>query len=113
VRAVLRRHPQPAAAVLSAGHVTRDTGSLTLRVGGADLAVPPRELRVLEALMVHQGQLMGREKLEQAVYSFDDEVTPNAIEAAVSRLRRRLDQAGASVTVTAMRGLGYILAPCP
>jgi DNA-binding response OmpR family regulator len=43
------------------------------------------------------------------VYSFDNEVTPNAIEAAVSRLRKRLDAHGASVDIAAMRGLGYIL----
>jgi DNA-binding response OmpR family regulator len=37
-------------------------------------------------------------------------VTPNAVEAAVSRLRRRLEAHGATITVNAMRGLGYILA---
>ncbi len=110
VRALLRRPAQALAPVLSAGNVALDTRTLTLRIDGAVCEMPPRELRVLAALLSHHGTLLSRERLEQAVYSFDDEVTPNAIEAAISRLRRRLEQAGATLSVTAMRGLGYILA---
>jgi len=109
VCAMLRRPAEVADLVLSAGNVALDMRTLTLRVGGEVSELPPQELRVLGALLAHHGMLISREKLEQAVYSFDDEVTPNAIEAAVSRLRRRLEQAGALVTITAMRGLGYIL----
>ena len=61
--------------------------------------------------MENQGRLLPKLKLVEAVYSFDSELTPNAIEAVVSRLRRRLETLGANVTITAMRGLGYILKP--
>lgn len=74
------------------------------------MPLPRRELGVLVTLLSNQGRLVPRRKLEEAVYSFDNEVTPNAIEAAVSRLRRRLDGLDAAVTITAMRGVGYILA---
>ena len=47
--------------------------------------------------------------MEQLIYSFEHDVTPNAIEAAVSRLRKRIHMHGANVDVAAMRGLGYIL----
>ena len=109
IRALLRRPSATVAPVLSAGKLTLDTSSLTLRVGGEVTPLPRRELGVLVSLLSHQGRLVSRRKLEEAVYSFDNEVTPNATEAAVSRLRRRLDGLKADVTITAMRGLGYIL----
>ncbi len=111
VRALLRRPREIAGSVLSVANVTLDTVALTLRVDGAVIEAPKRELGVLIALMSSQGRLLAKQKLVDAVYSFDQEVTPNAVEAAVSRLRRRLEAQGANVTITAMRGLGYILAP--
>lgn len=111
VRALLRRPRQIAGSVLSVANVTLDTVALTLSVAGVVIETPRRELGVLIALMSSQGRLLAKQKLVDAVYSFDQEVTPNAVEAVVSRLRRRLEAHGANVTITAMRGLGYILAP--
>jgi DNA-binding response OmpR family regulator len=113
VRALLRRPPQTMKTILASGNVTLDTASLALAVGGQAIEAPRRELSVLTVLLRNEGRLVTRGKLEEAIYSFDDEVTPNAMEAAVSRLRRRLEAHGASVTVTAMRGLGYVLADRP
>jgi DNA-binding response OmpR family regulator len=110
IRALLRRPAETKQAVLAAGRLTLDTETLTLRVTGEVTLLPRRELGILVALLSNQGQLVSRSRLEDAVYSFDNEVTPNAIEAAVSRLRRRLEGLDAAVTITAMRGLGYILA---
>ncbi len=110
IRALLRRPCETQQAVLTAGQLALNTSSLTLRVTGQVAALPRRELGVLIMLLRNQGRLVPRRKLEEAVYSFDKDVTPNAIEAAVSRLRRRLDGLNADVTITAMRGVGYILA---
>jgi two-component system, OmpR family, response regulator QseB len=110
VRALLRRPRQITEAVLTGGNVALDTAAMTLRIDGSSvLDLPRREFAVLATLLAQKGRLLPRQKLEDAVYSFDSEVTPNAIEAAVSRLRRRLEAHEASVTITAMRGLGYIL----
>ena len=68
-----------------------------------------REFEVLAALFRSHGRIIPRERLEEAIYSFDVEVTPNAIEATISRLRRRLQAEGATIAITAMRGLGYVL----
>jgi len=110
IRALLRRPRQTAPNLLEAGNIALDTVSQTLTVAGRPIEEPRLELRVLGALLAQRGKLLARERLEQAVYSMEAEVTPNAIEAAISRLRRRLDSNGATVTITAMRGLGYILA---
>ncbi len=53
--------------------------NLTLRVTAQVTALPRRELGVLITLLRNQGRLVPRRKLEEAVYSFDKEVTPNAI----------------------------------
>lgn len=110
IRALLRRPPQTAPNLLCAGNLVLDSTAQTITIGGTPIDMPRLELRILAALLGHRGQLLPRARLEQAVYSMDAEVTPNAIEAAISRLRRRLEAAGATVAITAMRGLGYVLA---
>lgn len=109
VRALLRRPPSLIKSVLSIGNVQLDMKSRSLRVDGDALDMPRREIAVLETLMRNRAKLVARRTLEEAVYSFDEDVTPNAIEAAISRVRRRLDGAGASITINASRGLGYML----
>lgn len=76
---------------------------------GRPIAVPRRELALLDALVRRAGRVVLREKVEAAVYGFDDEVGPNALEAHVSRLRRRLNDAGAQVVIHGVRGVGYML----
>lgn len=111
VRALLRRPPQITGHRHQAGNVVVDSQSLFAQVDGHAANLPRLEFAVLLALMKSQGRLLPKKKLEDAVYSFDSEVTPNAIEAVISRLRRRLEALGANVSITSMRGLGYILAP--
>ncbi|MDE2005881.1 MAG: response regulator transcription factor [Rhodospirillales bacterium] len=111
VRALLRRRSALTANVLSLGNLTYDTLALELTVAGQRIEITRREQGVLAALLHAQGRVLRREALERAIYSFDEsDITPNAIEVAVSRLRRRLVAAGASVSLTAMRGVGYLLA---
>ena len=109
VRALLRRPPAMLNRVISVGNVSLDMKSHALRVDGDALDMPRREIAVLETLMRNRARLVAKRTLEEAVYSFDEEVSPNAIEAAISRVRRRLDGAGASITINASRGLGYVL----
>ena len=110
VRALLRRPNEALDPIIEAGNVTLDTSRLLVMIAGTAVELPRRELTVLAELMRHQGRLVGRRALDEAIYAFDAEVTPNAIEASISRVRRRLEANGASVAITAMRGLGYILA---
>jgi DNA-binding response OmpR family regulator len=109
VRALLRRPPNVLSRTLAVGNVCLDINSRALRVDGDMIDMPRREVAVLETLMRNRARLVTKRNLEEAVYNFDDEVSPNAIEAAVSRVRRRLDGARASVTISATRGLGYML----
>ncbi len=110
IRALLRRPRQTLDTVLIVGNVALDTASLAVSIDGKAIEMARREITVLGALLRAQGRIVSRRAIEDAVYSFEAEVTPNAIEAAISRVRRKLEQHGATVTVTTMRGLGYILA---
>ena len=69
----------------------------------------PDGLALLELLLRSQGAVVKREEIQRSLYGFDDEVTPNAVDAAVSRLRKRLDEIGADCSIHTLRGIGYLL----
>lgn len=110
-RAVLRRPGARVGPVLAEGPLTLDTVTRNVELGGSRLPLGRREVGVLEQLLRRAGRVVPRGVLEQAVYGFDDEVGPNAIEAAISRLRRVLESAGSPSTVVAVRGVGWMLVP--
>lgn len=110
LRVVLRRPGTPVPkAQVSLGRLDYELASRDLRVGGSVLAVPRRELAILDALMRRAGRVVMREHLEAQVYGFEDEISSNALEAHVSRLRKRLGEAGAGVVLHGVRGVGYML----
>lgn len=108
-RALLRRPGGVLGSVLSLGNLSLDCNSRQARIGEQILTMPPRELSLLELLMRKSGQVVPRAQLENGLYAMGQEVSPNALEAAVSRLRRRLTAAGAEVTLHTAHGLGYAL----
>ena len=109
LRAVLRRPSGIAADVLRVGELTFDFGSRQAFVGGQLMALRRRELLVLEALARRRGRTVLRSALEEAVYSFDDEIQSNALDTHVSRLRKKLNDAGAGVEIHPIRGVGYLM----
>ena len=108
-RAVLRRPGNRADTILRLGPLSLDTVARHVTVNDAHLTLGRRELGVLEHLMRTAGRVASRHVLEEAIYTLDDEVTPNALEAAVSRLRRALDAAGCTVPIVNVRGVGWML----
>lgn len=108
-RALLRRPGSTLAAVLRVGDVEVDSPNHLARVANQALDLPPREFALLELLARRQGSVISREQLENSLYSLDAEVSPNALEAVVSRLRRRLATAEAHVHLRTVHGVGYAL----
>jgi len=108
-RAVLRRPGGRSDTILRLGPLELDTAARSVRVAGGPLALGRREMTVLEHLMRAAGRVAPRRALEEAVYGFDDEVGPNALEASVSRLRRALAAAGCPVPIVTVRGVGWML----
>ncbi len=91
------------------GRLEYDLAAREPRIGGTAVALPRRELAILDALMRRAGRVVMRESLEAQVYGFDDEISSNALEAHISRLRKRLSEAGAGVILHGVRGVGYML----
>jgi len=59
--------------------------------------------------MRREGVVVRRDEIQRSLYGFDDEVTPNAVDAAISRLRKRLRGADAAVEIAVLRGVGCML----
>lgn len=109
VRAVLRRPsslPDPDIAV---GRLMIDPLHLNVTIDMTPLDLPRRELLVLMGLAKRKGRTVLRSTLEAAVYNYEEEIQSNALDAHISRLRKRLLDAGAGVTIHNIRGVGYLL----
>jgi len=109
LRALLRRPGTRAPVVLEVGPLRYDPRARVATAGGRALELSRRETDLLELLMRRAGTVLRRETIETTLYTFDEPVTPNAVEAVVSRLRRRLDELGLARLLHTIRGVGYML----
>ena len=107
VRALLRRGRGTVAPVLTYGSLSFDTVGRTAVVEGRAVPLSVHETGVLEVLLHRFGRVVSKEQLVEQLYSYDREVTQNAIEVYVHRVRKKL--AGAGVTVRTLYGRGYLL----
>ncbi len=112
LRSITRRTERRSdvAAALSFGDLRFDPLSREAVVGATTLALTRREAALLEELVRGGGRLLVRDLLEDRLYGFADVFTGNALEATVSRLRRRLAATGSRVAIETVRGIGYRLA---
>lgn len=113
LRALLRRPAQLQCEVVRVGRLAFDLGHREISVGGAPLPLRRRELLVMEALLRRTGRMVLRPVLMEAVFGVDDEIQSNALDTHVSRLRRKLAEAAAGVTIQGIRGVGYLLRETP
>ena len=109
MRALVRRANQQNSPILTCASLVYDSNSREFSLGGAPLALTRRERAVLEMLMMKSGKTVSKKALADSLFSFDDDVNPEAIEIYIHRVRKKLE-AGDAVIVT-LRGLGYLLKP--
>jgi two-component system OmpR family response regulator len=109
VRALTRRGGGNAGPVEHIGKLKFDKVHRMAWVGDRQLDLSAREIAVLEALLRRQGRYVNKEQLVDGVCEWGDEVTANAIEVYVCRLRKKLE--GSGVRITTSRGLGYCVEP--
>jgi two-component system response regulator TctD len=107
VRALLRREHGDPSPIISVGALVVDRVRATAEVGGRALHLRPREWAVLACLSARAGEVVPKKALLAEVFTFGDEVAPNALEVHVARLRRQLEPDGPAIKT--MRGLGYML----
>ncbi|MDN4060143.1 response regulator transcription factor [Massilia sp. YIM B02769] len=106
IRALARRNA-PKSNVLALGNIVLDSGARRARVGERALELSVREWAVLEYLLQHAGRVVSKQQIVDAIAPWGEDLTLNAVEVYVSRLRLKLD--GAGVSLRTIRGFGYLL----
>lgn len=109
VRALLRRPAQLRALAPSHGDIQLDPESGELRCATSVLALPPAEMQIMLSLVRKGGAVVRRSALEAAAWGMLEAVTPNALDVAIHRLRRKLDAVGSRLQIINVRGQGYAL----
>jgi two-component system, OmpR family, response regulator QseB len=109
LRAVLRRPGVREDVILASGTLAFDTVTREAFVGGTALNLSRREAALLEELLRRAGRIVVKDTLEDRLYALDCSVTDNALEAVVSRVRKKLAVAHAKVRIETKRGIGYQL----
>jgi two-component system, OmpR family, response regulator len=105
-RALMRRSSGTASGIIKLNRLSIDLIGRQLRVDEAEVELTAREWLVLECLVRRLGLIVTKERLQQALAAPDQDMTPNAVEVHISRLRAKLGQAA---VVRNLRGLGYRL----
>ena len=106
VRALARRNtPKPT--VFSLGDLTLDSASKRARIRERVIELSVREWAVLEYLLANGGRVVSKQQIIDAILPWGDDLTQNAVEVYVSRLRLKIDDAG--VAIRTIRGFGYML----
>jgi two-component system response regulator TctD len=107
IRVLLRRSSRLANPLLVCGDLQYDTNTREFKLAQTSLSLTPRERAVLEVLMTRAGTTVSKQALAQSLFSMDEEVSADAIEIYVHRLRRKLEKSVAKIVT--LRGLGYLL----
>jgi DNA-binding response OmpR family regulator len=105
-RALIRRSKSTGAPELNIGPLRLDLTSCEAHVRTRTVDLTRREWAVLECLALHSGQVVAKDRLQQAISSWEAGITTNAVEVYISRLRGKL---GDEVSIRTVRGLGYRL----
>jgi two-component system OmpR family response regulator len=107
LRSLLRRAGPQRDLTHSCGNLTFTPVGQHAAVDGNPLELTRGEAALLEELLRTPGRTIVRDTLSERLYSFDEIVSRNALEALVSRLRKKLAASGATVEIETKRGIGY------
>lgn len=110
VRSLLRRGPAPRVTEqLALGELRLNRLTRRVSLGATRLDLTPRELKLLEHLMLRSGHVVSRSELHDKVWDMHFDPSSNLVDAHVARLRKKIAAATSSVSLTTRRGEGFIL----
>lgn len=107
VKALSRRRQASIDSRLGYGALVLDRDARRAWIGNRPLDVSRREWEILEHLVGRAEKVVSKEQLRQAISGWDDDLSDNAIEVIVSRLRSKMDPG--SIRIRTVRGFGYLL----
>lgn len=109
IRALLRRPGEFLGKPLRAGNVAFDTTGRQVFVDDKPQMLSAREIDLLEILLRRSGRVVPKGLAEDQLFGLSGDVRSNAIEVYVHRLRKQLADAGATVEIHTVRGVGYLM----
>ena len=105
LNALIRRSGGQAAPVIRHGKIEFDPQTRKVRQDGKETVLAPKELALLELLLLNKNRVLSKETIENKIYSWDEEVSSNAVEVHIHHLRKKL---GRDIVKTVNK-IGYIL----
>lgn len=105
LRALVRRSSGRASPVLTYGDIEVDLASHMLTKNGQIIDLPPKTFEIFVTLVENQGRVMSRNRLEESMYSWKDEIESNTVEVHIHQIRKKLG----SEIIRTIRGVGYIM----
>ena len=96
---------------INVGNLTLNRLTRRLTSDTKDVNLTAMELKLLEHLMLRAGETVTRSELHDKVWDMHFDPSSNVIDAHIARLRKKLQQAGASAAISTRRGLGFVLEP--
>ena len=109
VRALLRRRPEVAPAVLQVGDLILDPARRTVTRGGAKITLTPREFTLLDYFMRNPGRVLTRTMIAEHVWDYSFDTSTNVIDVYVNYLRKKIDADREPKLLQTVRGVGYVL----
>ncbi|MEJ5030295.1 response regulator transcription factor [Comamonas sp. MYb69] len=107
MQAIARRQMPGRENQVRCGNLQLDLRTRLFSVADEELALPPRERSVLEALMLQNGSALPKQRLMDVIYGMDEEASADAVDLYVHRLRKKLQ--ASDTTIMTLRGVGYLL----
>nr|WP_245635129.1 response regulator transcription factor [Marinobacterium profundum] len=105
-RALLRRERGDASNLMQYGNLTYDLAAQSMRINDQPIDLRPREIQLLELFLKNLDRVLTKDDIANRLYTFNEAYTPNAIEQALTRLRKQL--AASTLIIKTIRGLGYL-----
>jgi two-component system, OmpR family, response regulator len=111
LRALVRRGASERPPVIAVGDVALDPAAHTVTRDGRPVELSPREFSLLEFLMRHPGEVVGRTRILEQVWDVNYEGFSNVVDVYVGYLRRKLEQPFGRPLIRTVRGVGYAVEP--
>ena len=109
VEALLRRLEDVRTTKLRAGDLEMDLIEQTVRRGDTRIDLLPREFKLLEYFLRHQGRVITRAMLHQDVWHYNFSIETNVVDVHISNLRKKIDVRGVPSLIVNIRGAGFML----
>ncbi len=109
LRAITRRHGEPAPQRLAVGDLVIDTARREVVRGGRPIHLTTREYAFLVYMVQHRDRVVMREELLRAVWDGSSSTYSNVLDVYAARLRRKIDEDGSASLLSTVRGVGFML----